>query len=105
MNRFLLIVTAVLALALAFCGTARANDHRDESGFDVRGFDGNRNDLRYFDDRPFEHDWLFDRDWYDLRHFDDRWFDGNRDDLRYFDDRPFEHDRNDLRYFDTGVIA
>jgi hypothetical protein len=94
MNRFLLIVTA--ALALTICGVARAN-YQYGSGLDDR-FDRNRNDLRHFDDRD-----LFNRDWNSFRHPYDRWFDGNRDDLRYFNDHPFNI--NDLRYFDTGVIA
>jgi hypothetical protein len=101
MKRLLLIVTA--ALALVVCGMARAN-YQYGSGFDDQ-FDRKSNDLRHFNDRPFDNDQLFDRDWYDFRHLDDRWFDGSRDDLQYFDDRPFKHDRNDLRYFDSRVIA
>jgi len=111
MKRFLLIVTAVLALATY--GVAAGN--RDEKGSDERWFDGNRNDLRQFDDRPLDHDW------YDLRRLDNPWFGGNRDDPGYFDDYWFDRDRNDyrrfnewrrfnrshndLRYFDAGAIA
>lgn len=100
MNRLLLIATAVLALVL--CGMARAN-YQYGNGIDDR-FDRKSNDLRHFDDRPFDRD-LFNRAWYDLRHFGDQWFDHDRDDLHYYDDHPFRHDLNDLRYFDTRVIA
>lgn len=108
MNRFLLIVTA--GLAMAMCGMAAVHC-QDGNSFDDRWFDRTRSDLPKLEDSPF------DRDWYDFRHFDDQWFDGNRDNRR-FNDWWFERDRddyrrfnewwrdrNDLRHFDTRVIA
>jgi hypothetical protein len=104
MNRLLPIAAALLALAI--CGMARGS-YGYPNGFADLQPERNTNDLRRFDDRPF------DRDSYDFRRFDDRLFDGNRDGRHYewwfdgndnqqFDDWWF--DRNDLRYFEVGQV-